>query len=64
MGHTNTNSLKRMFGPKFERSKDPIMTPPKMDIINLVRSFVYLEPKVTETSCEKNQARCYVVQVV
>ncbi len=41
-----------------------VIAPQKMDIINPITSFVCPELKVTETWCEKNQAMCYVVQVV
>ncbi len=58
MSYTNIASLKKMFGPKLEQSKNLVIAPPKMDIINLVTSFVYLKLKVIETWCEKNQAKC------
>jgi hypothetical protein len=44
-------SLKKKFSPKSERNEYLVI--PKMNIINLVTSFMYLELEVTNPSPEK-----------
>jgi hypothetical protein len=50
MGHTYTTSPRKIFGPKLECNKDPSITPPKMDITNLITFFVYPESEVIKTN--------------
>jgi hypothetical protein len=49
MGHINTTSLKKNFGPKSKRNKDLVVAPPKTNITKIVTSFIYPKLKVKET---------------
>ncbi len=43
MGHIHIASLKKIFGLELEWNKDSVVAPSKINITNLVPSFIYLE---------------------